>query len=48
MDLKGYSVGGLAVGEPQEVMLDMLEVVCPILPTEKPRYLMGSARRMIF
>ncbi|KFJ53403.1 tRNA-guanine transglycosylase family protein [Brucella abortus 2308] len=45
---KGYPVGGLAVGEPQEVMLDMLEVVCPILPTEKPRYLMGSARRMIF
>lgn len=41
MDLKGYSVGGLAVGEPQEVMMDMLEVVCPILPTEKPRYLMG-------
>ncbi|MGU3576393.1 tRNA guanosine(34) transglycosylase Tgt [Brucellaceae bacterium C25G] len=41
MDLKGYSVGGLAVGEPQEVMLDMLEVVCPILPQEKPRYLMG-------
>lgn len=41
MDLKGYSVGGLAVGEPQQVMLDMLEVVCPILPSEKPRYLMG-------
>ena len=41
MDLKGYSVGGLAVGEPQQVMLDMLEVVCPILPAEKPRYLMG-------
>ncbi|KAA9367907.1 tRNA guanosine(34) transglycosylase Tgt [Ochrobactrum quorumnocens] len=41
MDLKGYSVGGLAVGEPQSVMLDMLEVVCPILPAEKPRYLMG-------
>lgn len=41
MDLKGYSVGGLAVGEPQNVMLDMLEVVCPILPSEKPRYLMG-------
>src|SRR5690606_22236883 len=41
MDLKGYSVGGLAVGEPQEVMLDMLEVVCPILPADKPRYLMG-------
>ncbi|KXF77568.1 queuine tRNA-ribosyltransferase [Paramesorhizobium deserti] len=41
MGLKGYSIGGLAVGEPQEIMLDMLEVVCPILPTEKPRYLMG-------
>ncbi len=41
MDLKGYAVGGLAVGEPQAVMLDMLEVTCPELPTEKPRYLMG-------
>jgi queuine tRNA-ribosyltransferase len=41
MDLKGYSVGGLAVGEPQAVMLEMLEVVCPRLPTHKPRYLMG-------
>ncbi len=41
MDLKGYAVGGLAVGEPQQVMLDMLEVTCPVLPQEKPRYLMG-------
>ncbi|MEP7455393.1 tRNA guanosine(34) transglycosylase Tgt [Phyllobacterium sp. SB3] len=41
MDLKGYAVGGLAVGEPQEVMLDMLDVTCPELPSEKPRYLMG-------
>ncbi|MBX3570013.1 MAG: tRNA guanosine(34) transglycosylase Tgt [Rhizobiaceae bacterium] len=41
MDLKGYSVGGLAVGEPQDVMLAMLEIVCPVLPAEKPRYLMG-------
>ena len=41
MDLKGYAVGGLAVGEPQAVMLDMLDVTCPVLPTEKPRYLMG-------
>ncbi|WP_424993696.1 tRNA guanosine(34) transglycosylase Tgt [Oceaniradius stylonematis] len=41
MDLKGYSIGGLAVGEPQEVMLAMLDVVCPILPAHKPRYLMG-------
>ncbi len=41
LDLKGYAVGGLAVGEPQEVMLDMLDVTCPVLPAEKPRYLMG-------
>ncbi len=41
MDLKGYSIGGLAVGEPQNVMLDMLDVTCPELPAEKPRYLMG-------
>lgn len=41
MNLKGYAVGGLAVGEPQAVMLEMLEVTLPHLPTEKPRYLMG-------
>ena len=41
MDLKGYAVGGLAVGEPQAVMLEMLEATCPALPAGKPRYLMG-------
>lgn len=41
MDLPGYSIGGLAVGEPQDVMLAMLDVVCPLLPMDKPRYLMG-------
>lgn len=41
LHLKGYAVGGLAVGEPQQVMMDMLDVTCPILPREKPRYLMG-------
>ncbi|MDN5248857.1 tRNA guanosine(34) transglycosylase Tgt [Bartonella sp. TP] len=41
MNLKGYSIGGLAVGEPQQVMLDMIEIVNNILPCEKPRYLMG-------
>ena len=41
MQLKGYAVGGLAVGEPQAVMLDMLDVTCPRLPAERPRYLMG-------
>ena len=37
----GYAVGGLAVGEPTEKMYEMLEVTCPILPQNKPRYLMG-------
>ena len=37
----GYAVGGLAVGEPTEKMYEMLEVTCPLLPTDKPRYLMG-------
>ena len=41
MDLKGYAVGGLAVGEPQEVMLAMLEATAPHLPADRPRYLMG-------
>jgi queuine tRNA-ribosyltransferase len=37
----GYAVGGLAVGEPQSVMLEMIEEVAPILPQDRPRYLMG-------
>jgi queuine tRNA-ribosyltransferase len=37
----GYAIGGLAVGEPQAVMLAMIEEVVPILPQERPRYLMG-------
>ena len=37
----GYAIGGLAVGEPQSVMFDMISVVAPMLPTDKPRYLMG-------
>jgi queuine tRNA-ribosyltransferase len=37
----GYAIGGLAVGEPQEVMLAMIEVVAPVLPEDRPRYLMG-------
>lgn len=37
----GYAIGGLSVGEPEQEMYDMIEVVNDILPTEKPRYLMG-------
>ncbi|KAB0676698.1 tRNA guanosine(34) transglycosylase Tgt [Aureimonas leprariae] len=41
LDLKGYAVGGLAVGEPQAVMLGILDETLPAMPTDKPRYLMG-------
>ena len=41
MDFGGLAVGGLAVGEPQDVMLAMIETVEPHLPAGKPRYLMG-------
>src|ERR1700674_5142538 len=37
----GFAVGGLAVGEPQAVMLAMIDEVMPILPADRPRYLMG-------
>jgi queuine tRNA-ribosyltransferase len=37
----GYAIGGLAVGEPQAVMLAMIEQAAPILPEDRPRYLMG-------
>ncbi len=38
---EGNAIGGLSVGEPAEVMYEMTEAVCSILPVEKPRYLMG-------
>ncbi|MCY6353918.1 tRNA guanosine(34) transglycosylase Tgt [Clostridium sp. ZS2-4] len=41
MDLDGYAIGGLAVGETHEEMYRMIEAVEPHLPTDKPRYLMG-------
>lgn len=41
LDAAGYAIGGLAVGEPTEKMYEMLELVCPLLPEDKPRYLMG-------
>ncbi|MBO8485765.1 MAG: tRNA guanosine(34) transglycosylase Tgt [Bacteroidetes bacterium] len=40
-DREGYAIGGLSVGETTEQMYEMLEVVCPILPEDRPRYLMG-------
>ncbi|MEA2931016.1 MAG: queuine tRNA-ribosyltransferase [Hyphomicrobiales bacterium] len=41
MGFPGYAIGGLAVGEPQEVMLRVIEEVASALPQDKPRYLMG-------
>jgi queuine tRNA-ribosyltransferase len=41
MGFHGYAIGGLAVGEPRQVMLHIVEAVAPALPAERPRYLMG-------
>ncbi len=41
LDLNGYAIGGLAVGEPTEVMYHVIEQVEPFMPNDKPRYLMG-------
>ncbi len=41
MGLDGYAIGGLAVGEPTEVMYDIIEAVEPFMPKDRPRYLMG-------
>ncbi len=41
LDFPGYGIGGLSVGEPGEVMNAILEEITPLLPTHKPRYLMG-------
>jgi queuine tRNA-ribosyltransferase len=41
LDFPGYAVGGLAVGETKEEMYQTLDVTCPHLPADKPRYLMG-------
>lgn len=41
LDFPGYGIGGLSVGEPKEMMYDMLDFTVPIIPVHKPRYLMG-------
>lgn len=41
LDFPGYAVGGLSVGEPKQLMAEMLEVTVPELPADRPRYLMG-------
>ena len=41
LDLPGFGIGGLSVGEPKEIMYEMLERMMPYMPERKPRYLMG-------
>lgn len=41
MDFDGYAIGGLSVGEPRELTLEMIQEVLPLLPKDKPRYVMG-------
>ncbi|MER0280653.1 tRNA guanosine(34) transglycosylase Tgt [Clostridioides difficile] len=41
IDLPGYAIGGLSVGEPKPLMYDVLEHTTPFMPKDKPRYLMG-------
>lgn len=41
IDLPGYAIGGLSVGEPKPMMYEVLEYTTPLMPADKPRYLMG-------
>jgi queuine tRNA-ribosyltransferase len=41
MDFPGYAIGGLAVGEPKQLMYEIIDQVEPYLPEDRPRYLMG-------
>ena len=41
MDFPGYGIGGLSVGEPKDIMYEMLDALMPEMPADKPRYLMG-------
>ncbi len=41
LDAAGYAIGGLSVGEPRELSLEMVDVTAPLLPADRPRYVMG-------
>ena len=41
LDFPGYAIGGISVGEPKEEFIDILQYTAPLMPKEKPRYLMG-------
>ncbi len=40
----GYAIGGLSVGEPKDIMFDILSITTPLMPEDKPRYLMGVGK----
>ncbi|MCD6595616.1 tRNA guanosine(34) transglycosylase Tgt [bacterium] len=44
IDFPGYAIGGLSVGEPKQEMFEMLKFLLPIMPSQKPRYLMGVGK----
>lgn len=44
LDFPGYAIGGLSVGETPAEMYQILEITCPVLPNDRPRYLMGVGR----
>ncbi len=44
MDFPGYAIGGLSVGEPKELMFEIVDLVAPLLPDDRPRYLMGVGK----
>ncbi len=44
LELDGYAIGGLSVGEPRETMVEMIEVTAPLLPKAAPRYAMGLGK----
>jgi queuine tRNA-ribosyltransferase len=44
LDAPGYAIGGLSVGEPRDLSLEMVEVTTPLLPVDRPRYVMGVGR----
>jgi queuine tRNA-ribosyltransferase len=46
MDFDGYGIGGLSIGEPKEVMHEIIKLNLPMIPVEKPRYLMGVGSPM--
>jgi queuine tRNA-ribosyltransferase len=48
LDFPGYAIGGISLGETKELTQGMIDVTVPVLPEDKPRYLMGVGSRRIY